>query len=132
MLVPIEDYRLRQREYLLRIARALTSRLELPKVLRLVIEESVELLQAEAGLIALRDEEHPDLEVYASYGLDEQVLRLFAPLLQGEVLDRLVEEGGWVVPDLALRLRAASSALGVRLRQVVALPLIVGREPMGV
>ncbi len=132
MLVPIEDYRLRQREYLLRIARALTSRLELPKVLRLVIEESVELLQAEAGLIALRDEHRPDLEVYASYGLDEQLLRLFAPLLQGEVLDRLVEEGGWIVPDLLLRLRVASTALGVRLRQVVALPLIFGREPVGV
>jgi len=132
MLVPIRDYRLRQREYLLRIARALTSRLELPELLRLVIEESVEILSAEAGLIALRDEDHPNVEVYASYGLDEELLRLFAPLLDGDAFDRLVQEGGWVAPDLSLRLQVASSALGVRLRQVVALPLVVGREPMGV
>ncbi len=132
MLAPIDDYRLRQREYLLRIARAMTSRLDLGDLLRLVIEESVEILEAEAGLIALRDEGRSDLQVYAHYGLEEDLLELFAPLLAGDFLERLVEEGGWVSPDLALVLRVASSLLGVRLRQVVALPLIVGDEPMGI
>jgi len=132
MLVPISDYRLRQREYLLRIARAMTSRLDLGEVLRLVIEESVEILNAEAGLIALRSPDGTGLEVRAWYGLDEQLLRLFAPLLAGDFFERLVAEGGWVSPDLSLALRVASSVLGVRLRQVVALPLLVGDEPVGV
>ncbi len=132
MLVPIYDYRLRQREYLLRIARAMTSRLDLPDLLRLVIEESAEILDAEAGLIALREEGRNDLEVYARYGLDEDLLDLFAPLLEGDFFERLVREGGWSTPDLSLRLQVASSVLGVRLRQVVALPLVVGNEPMGV
>ena len=131
MLVPISDYRLRQREHLLRIARAMTSRLDLAEVLRLVIEESVEILSAEAGLIALRFD-RPDLQIYASYDLDESLLELFAPLLGGDFFDRLVQEGSWVTPDLSRPLQVASSVLGVRLRQVVALPLIVGGEAMGV
>ncbi len=132
MLAPISDYRLRQREYLLRIAQAMTSRLDLSDLLRLVIEKSVEILDAEAGLIALREEGYPDLQVYARYGLDKELLELFAPLLAGEFLDDLVRTGSWASPDLALPLRVASSVLGVRLRQVVALPLIVGGEPVGV
>lgn len=132
MLVPISDYRLRQREYLLRIARAMTSRLNLPDLLLLVIEQSVEILNAEAGLIALRDGSEPNLEIRASYGLDEDLLKLFTPLLEGDFFEGLVQQGGWATPDLSLRLQVASSALGVRLRQVVALPLVVGDEPMGV
>jgi PAS domain S-box-containing protein len=131
MLAPISDYRLRQREYLLRIARAMTSRLDLRDLLRLVIEESVEILSAAAGLIALR-EDRPDLVVRAYYGLDEGLLALFAPLLTGDFFDRLVQEGGWATADLAQPLQVSYSVLGVRLRQVVALPLVVGAEPMGV
>lgn len=132
MLVPIRDYRLRQREYLLRIARAMTSRLDLPDLLKLVIEEAVDILDAEAGLIALRSEESPDLQVYARYGLAEDLLEIFAPLLERDFFEHLVQEGSWVSPDLSLRLQVASSVLGVRLRQVVALPLVVGNEPVGV
>ncbi len=131
MLAPISDYRLRQREYLLRIARAMTSRLDLRDLLGLVIEESVEILSAAAGLIALR-EDKPDLVVRAYYGLTEDLLALFAPLLTGDFFDRLVQEGGWTTADLAQPLQVSYSALGVRLRQVVALPLVVGTEPMGV
>jgi len=132
MLAPISDYRLRQREYLLRIAQAMTSRLDLSDLLRLVIEKAVEILDAEAGLIALREEGYPNLQVYARYGLDKDLLDLFAPLLAGEFLDRLLQTGSWASPDLRDPLRIASSVLGVRLRQVVALPLVVAGEPMGV
>lgn len=132
MLAPISDYRLRQREYLLRIAQAMTSRLDLSDLLRLVIEKAVEILDAEAGLIALREEGYPALQVYARYGLDKELLNLFAPLLGSDFLDQLVPSGSWATPDLSHRLRIASSVLGVRLRQVVALPLVVGGEPMGV
>jgi PAS domain S-box-containing protein len=132
MLAPISDYRLRQREYLLRIVQAMTSRLDLSDLLRLVIEKSVEILNAEAGLIALREEDSPNLQVYARYGLDKELLDLFTPLLAGEFLEQLAQTGSWATPDLTHRLRVASSVLGVRLRQVVALPLVVGGEPMGV
>ena len=39
-------YQLRQREYLLRITRAMTSRLDLPSLLRLILESAAEMLAA--------------------------------------------------------------------------------------
>jgi len=50
----MEEYLLRQRDYLLSISRAMTARLDLPSLLRLIIEKAVEMLRGEAGLIALR------------------------------------------------------------------------------
>ncbi len=49
-------YQLRQREYLLRITRAMTSRLDLPSLLRLILSSSAEMVGCRAGLIALEDE----------------------------------------------------------------------------
>ena len=51
------DQRLRQRESLLQISRALTAQLDLASVLNLVIEFAVELLAGTSGLIALRDDD---------------------------------------------------------------------------
>jgi signal transduction histidine kinase len=72
----LTDYRLQQRDYLLRIARAMTARLDLADVLELVIRSAVTMTNGEAGAIALR---HADgtLEVVASYRLDSRLtLRL--------------------------------------------------------
>ena len=44
----IATYQLRQREYLLRITRAMTSRLDLPSLLRLILESAAEMLAAPA------------------------------------------------------------------------------------
>ena len=50
------DYQLRQREYLLEISRAMTSRLDLPSLLRLILENATEMLRGQAGLVALRQD----------------------------------------------------------------------------
>ena len=44
------SYQLRQREYLLQISRAMTSRLDLPSLLRLILTSASEMVRAEAGL----------------------------------------------------------------------------------
>jgi len=153
------DYQLRQREYLLEISRAMTSRLDLPSVLRLILENAVEMLQGQAGLIALR-QENGSLRVQASYGLPRGLLHLFAPLLtdipahaEREDLIR------WTIPNLQMKLSLVVSAIGLgpstgpwsfgtvpygpvrcpgtkgsghRLRQVVALPLIMEGILIGV
>jgi PAS domain S-box-containing protein len=119
------DYQLRQREYLLQISRAMTSRLDLPSVLRLILENAVEMLRGQAGLIALRQEDG-SLRAQASYGLPAGLLHLFAPLLtdipahaEREDLIR------WTIPDLQMKLSLVVPAIGLSLRQVVALPLIM-------
>jgi PAS domain S-box-containing protein len=125
----MNDYQLRQREYLLKISRAMTSRLDLPSLLRLILEHSVEMLNGQIGIIALRQDDGAFL-IRASYGLPPQLLPLFAPLLSdipayGPNLAR------WQTPELPMKLRLVAVASGMELHQVVALPLVMGDELIG-
>ncbi|MBC7223886.1 MAG: histidine kinase, partial [Anaerolineae bacterium] len=65
----------KQRDYLLKISRAMTSRLDLPSLLRLILQAAAEMVQGEVGLVALVQ---PDgtLRVRASYGLPKETLPL--------------------------------------------------------
>src|SRR5512140_2295960 len=74
-------YQLRQREYLLQISRAMTSRLDLPSLLRLILNSAADLVRAEAGVIALRRGRSTTLVIHASYGVAVSLLPSFAPLL---------------------------------------------------
>mgnify|MGYP000524706954 CR=1 FL=1 len=126
------DYRLLQREYLLQISRAMTSRLDLDVVLRLILRYAVELVQGQAGLIALRHDDG-SFRIRASYGLPPELLHLFAPLFtdipsRADRLDPLQ----WTVPDLQRKLSLVVHAAGVALRQVVALPMVVEDQLVGV
>lgn len=54
----LPDYRVRQRDYLLEILRALTEELDLPVLLKRILRITVEMLGGHAGFIALLDDEH--------------------------------------------------------------------------
>jgi PAS domain S-box-containing protein len=122
------DYRLRQREYLLQISRAMTARLDLPSLLKLILENAVEILSGQAGLIVLRRE---DSTFYprASYGLPVGAIHLFDALWKD--LPTTTDRPGWQVPDLRMRLSLASAAARVAMRQVVALPMVIEDEITG-
>src|SRR4051812_26787603 len=81
IMLLLPDYRVRQRDYLLEISRALTSQLNLDEVLRLILEASVSMLAGQVGLIALRDTDG-NFRPRASIGVPPESLPLFAPLLQ--------------------------------------------------
>ncbi|OQY24728.1 MAG: hypothetical protein B6I34_03315, partial [Anaerolineaceae bacterium 4572_32.1] len=126
------DYRLRQREYLLEISRAMTARLDLPSVLRLIIQSAVELLSGRAGLIALQQQDG-DFQVEASYGFSGRVTNFFSPLfsdipLLGSYRDLL----RWTIPDLERKLRRVAQAIGMGLTRVVALPMTIEDRLIGV
>ena len=53
----LADYRVRQRDYLLEISRAITAQLDLAAVHRLVMEATVEMIAAQAALIVLRQDD---------------------------------------------------------------------------
>lgn len=125
-------YQLRQREYLLEISRAITSRLDVGAVLRMILAYAAEMVEAEVGLIALTE---PDgtLRVRASYGIPSELLPRFAPLLTDiPSLVDLQQRLGWRIPDLEMRLHAVSMAIGMPLDQVISLPLMVEDELLGV
>lgn len=128
----LADYQLRQREYLLQISRAMTSRLDLPSVLRLILSSAVDMLGGEAGLIALRGTDG-QFAVRASIGIPVTALPLFRPLWENlptsqDRSDLL----GWRIPDLPARLGLVAASVGISLRQVVALPLILEESVEGV
>ncbi|WP_416208425.1 ATP-binding protein [Chloroflexus sp.] len=118
------DLRLRQREYLLQISRALTAQLDLGSVLNLVITYAVELLAGTLGFIALFDEEDGVLRIRASAQLPRELWPAFAPLLRIPIAD-LGRYGPQVLRDVSLD-------AGIPLRQMIALPLTVRDTPLGV
>lgn len=124
----MQDYLLRQRDYLLKISRAMTARLDLPSLLQLILSQAVEILPGQAGLIALlgRDGE---FHVRASYGLPAQAHQLFAPLLTPKVP---LSDDDWPMSDLYARLQLVAASAGLSLRQVVGLPLTLEDELIGV
>lgn len=126
------SYQLRQREYLLQISRAMTSRLDLPSLLRLILTSAAEIVRAEAGLIALRQGTSTTLTIQASYGIPVALLPRFAPLLTGFPLRADQYAPGGAIPDLARRLNLVARAIRLPLEQAVALPLTIEEHLLGV
>ena len=123
----MEEYLLRQRDYLLSISRAMTARLDLPSLLGLILAKAVEILRGEAGLIALLSRDG-ELHIRASYGFPSHALQLFGPLLIDLPLLRYPQ---WPVSDLYDRLQLVAASAGIALRQVVGLPLTSDDQPIG-
>jgi len=123
------DFRTRQRDYLLSIAQAMVSRLNLRAVLRLIIEASVEMLQGQVGLIALHDPKD-GFSFSASYGLPPALVDAFEPLVMG--LPPVESPQNFDLPDMSEKLREIAQETGLLLRQVVALPMFVEQDFLGV
>lgn len=126
LLLP--DYRVRQRDYLLEIARAMTSQLDLEGVLRLILQSAASMLSGEVGLIALTDDEGR-FHARAIYGVEAERIDLFTPLLH-DIGDEF--GAGLNFEKLDAKMRVVARALDIRLRQVIALPMIIRDENVGV
>lgn len=86
----LATYQLRQREYLLRISRAMTSRLEFPSLLKLILSSAAEMVGCRAGLIVLARgtvrigdavQEGARFQIRAVYNIPPQAWPAFEPLL---------------------------------------------------
>ncbi|MEM8858198.1 MAG: ATP-binding protein [Chloroflexota bacterium] len=109
------DIRVRQREYLLAISRALSDELELPDVLRIILQASVEFAGGRSGLIVLSDPTDCVFRVAAALGITSEMLYGHADLINGvhfvsgdeEVAVRQIDEAissltKKIVPDQAI------------------------------
>lgn len=125
----LPDFRVRQRDYLLEISRAITQELDLDNLLARILHISIEMLAGQAGLIALRDDSGT-WSVAASIGVAAPFLGYLETLLS-RISDRddpnLFELGeiNQVVQQLT---RIASFGLLTG----VGLPLIVHQKVIGV
>jgi PAS domain S-box-containing protein len=119
------DQRLRQREYLLQISRAITAQLDLTSVLNLVIGVAVDILAGTSGLIALYEEDTSDrLRIRASAHLPREFWPSFDPLLQLPLNDLSRAEVRRVLHQIA-------SDTSLPLRQMIALPLTFSDSNVG-
>jgi PAS domain S-box-containing protein len=125
----LPDFRVRQRDELLEIARLITEELDLQKVLARILRVSTQLLASHAGLIALL-EEAGGWRVAASHGIHPDFLRELDPLLAD-----IPEEGDparFALPEINRRLQRITRAASQGLLNGVGLPLVARGEVIGV
>lgn len=126
-MIILPDFRIHQRDYLLKISRAITAQLDLQVVLRMVLDASIAMLGGEVGLIALRD---PDgqFSIQAMVGVEADQAELFEPLLELANSDPAEFESN----ELQLRMRLVSRKLDMNLRQAISLPMKISDKPLGI
>jgi PAS domain S-box-containing protein len=122
------DYRVRQREYLLAISRALTAELDLSDVLRIIVQASVEFISGRAGVIVLADPAERTFRIAAIYGIPRDLFDDFAPLLQGFSYREESEQEA--IPEVTRQMKGVAKAAG--LTQIVSLPMMSGDTVIGV
>ena len=75
----LPDLRIRQRDYLLKIAKAITQELNIDKLLTRILRDATELLAGQAGLLALRAEPG-GWKLAASHGIPIALARQIDPV----------------------------------------------------
>ncbi len=123
------DYRIRQREYLLSISRALTSELELVDVLRIIVQASVDFISGQAGVILLADPSDRMFRIAAIYGLPRSHFEQFSGLLQGFPYQEGDEKE--VIPEITERIYEVAKAVDIGVAQVLRLPMLSGETLIG-
>ena len=125
----LPDLRVRQRDYLLQVARAITEELELEKVLQLILRYSAEILAGHAGLVALRE---PDggWTIAATYGINPEFKKALQPLLSD--IPNHGDPARFALPEVSRRLQRITEAASMGLLSGVGLPLIARNEVIGV
>ncbi|PJF40227.1 MAG: PAS domain S-box protein [Chloroflexi bacterium] len=127
-MLTLYDFRIRQRDFLLEISRAMTSTLDLNEVLPLILRASVAMLAAEVGLIALKNTNDGRYRIQDTHRVDSQKI----PRLN-ELLNEIVV-GAFEKPDAEFfkaKLSQMAVTLDRKLRQSVALPLVIANQPVG-
>jgi PAS domain S-box-containing protein len=125
----LPDFRIRQRDYLLKIARAITQELNLDKLLERILRNATEMVAGQAGLIAMR-EEQGGWKLAASHGIPATVARHINPLL-AEVPDH-EDPARFEVPEINRLLQSLTRIISMSLMTGVALPLIAHQKVIGV
>ena len=120
----LPDFRVRQRDYLLEISRALTQELDLEKLLARILKIAIEMLAGQAGLIAVKEQE--GWRVAAAYGIAPAFLSYLTPLLAEENVRELN------VSELNRMLKELTYTASMGLLNGTALPLVAHGHVIGV
>lgn len=120
----LPDFRVRQRDYLLEISRALTQELDLEKLLARILRIAIEMLAGQAGIIALKEQE--GWRVAAAHGIAPAFLSYLTPLLAEENVRELN------LRELNRMLKELTYTVSMGLLNGTALPLAAHDQVIGV
>ncbi len=125
----LPDFRVRQRDYLLEIARAITQELELDSLLKRILDIAIEMLAGQAGMIALRNE-RGGWSVASTHGIPPSFLTYLEQLLSS-VSDR-EDPTYYELPEINRQIQNLTRTLSSGLLTGVGLPLIASQQVIGV
>jgi len=120
----LPDFRVRQRDYLLEISRALTQELDQEKLLARILKISIEMLAGQAGLIALKEQD--GWRVATAHGIAPAFLSYLTPLLAEENVRELD------VRELNRMLKELTYTASMGILNGTALPLAAHGQVIGV
>lgn len=125
----LPDFRVRQRDYLLEISRAITQELELDSVLTRILEISMEMLAGQAGLIALRQMKR-GWSVAVSSGISSSFLQQLESLLSN--VREYEDPARYELVEINRLLQSIIRTASLGLLTGVALPLLAQEQVVGV
>ncbi len=125
----LPDFRVRQRDYLLEITRAITQELDLDKLLVRILRHAAQILAGQAGLVILRSESGM-WQNAASHGLPAAILRYLGPLL-AQVPDNQ-DPARFELSEINRLLQDITRSANLGLFTGVGLPLIAHEQVIGV
>ncbi|KPL82807.1 hypothetical protein SE15_12200 [Thermanaerothrix daxensis] len=125
----LPDFRIRQRDYLLEITRALTQELDLDVLLGRILRITIEMLAGQAGLIALREEDG-SWKVAVAQGIPEAFVKFLAPYLN-EITES-PDPDYFELLEIDHRLRELALTASFGLLHGVVLPLVARNRVLGV
>jgi len=125
----LPDFRVRQRDYLLEITRAITQELNLENLLARILDISAEMLAGQAGLIALRAQ-RGGWTVATSHGIPSSFLRYLDDLL-ASVPDHK-DPARFELPEINRQLQNLTRMASLGLLTGVGLPMIARQQVIGV
>jgi PAS domain S-box-containing protein len=125
----LPDIRVRQRDYLLEISRALTRELDLDPLLERILRITIEMLAGQAGLIVLRGEKG-GWQVRVSEGIIPEFLDELKPILL-EIPDHEDPEE-FEIPEVNRILNNLTFAASLGLLSGVGLPMVTQNKVLGV
>jgi PAS domain S-box-containing protein len=129
----LPDLRVRQRDYLLEIARSMTEELDLDRLLVRILRLSAEILAGQAGVVLLRGEDGAGNKAWklsASHGINPAFLRFLDPLLAQIPLHE--DPARFELPELNRLLQDLTRTASLGLLTGVGLPLIAHQRVIGV
>ncbi len=124
----LPDIRIRQRDYLLEIARALTLELDLDKLLGRILKIAVEMLAGQAGFIALRSEQG-GWSMAVSHGLPQPFPRVIETLLTK--VPENADPERVEIPEINRMMNELTYAASLGLLTGVGLPLMARQQVVG-